>query len=113
MERANLVAPGVRSFMDYTLYNCKRLKDRYTNLAWNTGLTLLLLIIMGWFLYYRYKGKPSKEEEEQRKQEGHMYIMKKLGNNIATRQIEEAAQKSGLLTGLPIYDKALFPGQTS
>mgnify|MGYP000140701184 FL=1 len=110
MEKTNLVAPGVRSFMEYTLYNCRRLKDKYTNMAWNLGLTLFFVFLIGGFLYYRYRGKPSKEEEDKKKQEAHAYIMQKLGNNIATRQIEEAAQKTGMLTGLPMYDKTLLPG---
>jgi len=113
MEKTNLVAPGVRSFMEYTLYNCRRLKDKYTNMAWNIGLTLFFVCIIGGFLYYRYRGKPTKEEEEKRRQEAHTYIMKKLGNNIATRKIEEAAQRTGMLTGLPMYDKTLLPGRVS
>jgi SNF family Na+-dependent transporter len=97
--------------MEYTLYNCRRVKDMYTNMAWNVGLTMFFAVVVGWFLYYRYRGKPTKEEEERRKYEAHMYIMKKLGNNIATREIEKAAQRSGILTGLPQYDRTLLPGQ--
>lgn len=111
MERTNLVAPGVRSFMEYTLYNCRRLKDKYTNMAWNIGLTVFFFCMTIGFLYYRYKGKPTKEEEQNRKLEEHTYIMRKLGNNIATRKIEEAAKTTGMLTGLPMYDQNLLPGR--
>lgn len=113
MEKANLVAPGVRSFMEYTLFNCRRLKEKYTNVAWNIGLTLLFICLIGGFLYYRYRGKPNSEEEEMRKREAHEYIMRKLGNNVATRQMEAAAQKSGMLTGLPMYDQSLLPPKIS
>lgn len=110
MERTGLVAPGVRSFIDLTLKNCRHLKETYTNIAWNVGLTLFLIFGLVTFLYYRYRGKLSPEGKAAKEQEAHFYIMKKLGNNVATREIEKGLS-NGTLTGLPLYDKALFPNQ--
>jgi hypothetical protein len=105
MDKVSLVAPGVKAFVDATLANCRRVKDTYINYAVNIGLTLTLCGIVGGFLYYRYRGKPSPQEVALRRSEAHSYIMKKLGNNVATRQWEQNGNASkatvGSITGLP------------
>jgi hypothetical protein len=110
MDAPNLVAPGVRSFMDYTLRNCRQMKDTYMTYSVNIGLTILFFGVVGLFLYYKYKGKPTQIELESKKREGHEYMMKKLGMHVATRQMANAANAS-VLTGLPIWEKSLLiPG---
>lgn len=105
MDKVSLVAPGVKAFVDATLSNCRRVKDMYINYAVNAGLALVLCIIVGGFLYYRYRGKPTPQEVALKRSEAHSYIMKKLGNNVATRQWEQNASASkgniGSITGLP------------
>lgn len=110
--KPNLIAPGVRSFMDFTLRNCRELKDNYTSNAINLSLTLFLFSMMGLFLYFKYKGKPTKEEQETKKIEGQQYVMRKLGMHAATRQMAEQMKlNNGSLTGLPMWDKSLLiPG---
>ena len=107
-----LIAPGVRSFMDFTLRNCRQIKDSYTTWAVNLGLTIFLIITVGIFLYFKYKGKPTKEEEHRKKIEGQEYIMRKLGTHVSTRQMAEQMKlNNGSLTGLPMWDKSiLIPG---
>lgn len=110
----NLVAPGVRSFMDFTLKNCRQLKDNYTTWAVNFGLATGLFVILGLFLYYKYKGKPTREEQERKKIEGQEYVMRKLGMHAATRQMAQQRQQldgGSSLTGLPMWDQSLLiPG---
>lgn len=113
MEAPNLVAPGVRSFMDFTLRNCRQLKDTYMTYSVNTGLAVLFFGVVGLFLYYKYKGKPTPMELEAKRREGHEYMMKKLGMHVATRQMANAANvaNASVLTGLPIWEKSLLiPG---
>lgn len=110
MDTPNLVAPGVRSFMDYTLRNCRQMKDTYMTYSVNVGLTILFFGVVGMFLYFKYKGKPSQLEMEMKKREGHEYMMKKLGMHVATRQMANSANAS-VLTGMPIWEKSLLiPG---
>lgn len=110
MDMPNLVAPGVRSFMDYTLRNCRQMKDTYMTYSVNVGLTILFFSVIGLFLYYKYKGKPSQLELEMKKREGHEYMMKKLGMHVATRQMSNTTNAS-VLTGMPIWEKSLLiPG---
>lgn len=109
-QTPRLVAPGVRSFMDFTLRNCRQMKDTYMTLSINIGLTLFLVVVIGTFLYYKYKGKPTPQEAEAKRQQGHQYVMKKLGMHVATRQMMQKNSASEL-TGLPIWEKSLLiPG---
>lgn len=114
MDTPNLVAPGVRSFMDYTLRNCRQMKDRYMTYTINIGLTVIFFGVVGLFLYFKYKGKPTPLELEAKKRQGHEYMMKKLGSHVATRQMMNARTNSAdasILTGLPIWEKSLLiPG---
>jgi hypothetical protein len=113
MESPQLVAPGVKSFMDFTLRNCRQMKDSYMTFAVNIGLTVTFIVVIGGFLYYKYKGKPTREEVEQRKRQGQEYVMKKLGTHVATRQLSSNQSKndSSVITGLPMWEKSLLiPG---
>lgn len=110
MDKPELVAPGVRSFMDFTLRNCRKLKDNYFTFAVNASLTVLFIGVVGLFLYGKYRGKPSKAELEARQRQGQEYIMRKLGTHVATRQME-AKTAANSITGLPIWEKSLLiPG---
>ena len=119
METPRLVAPGVRSFMDFTLRNCRQVKDSYTTIAVNVGLTVVFVLVIGGFLYYKYRGKPTKAELEARKRQGQEYVMRKLGSHVATRQMANAGRtfspggpsdlgNSSQITGLPIWEKSLL-----
>ena len=110
MESPNLVAPGVKSFMDLTLKNCRNMKDSYTTVAVNVGMTVAFIVVIGGFLYYKYKGKPTREEVEQRKRRGQEYVMKKLGTHVATRQMLTNTNNNdtSVITGLPMWEKSLL-----
>jgi len=102
MNRAELVAPNVKLFMNNALRSCRNMKDQYISYAWNYGLAFTLILSFALILYFRYRGKPSKEELEAKRREEHQYIMQQLGNHVATRQFEQKqSQNVGELTGLP------------
>lgn len=113
MDSPNLVAPGVKSFMDFTLKNCRQMKDTYMTVAVNIGLAVAFVVVIGSFLYYKYKGKPTQTELEERKRQGQEYVMRKLGSHVATRQMMSSVNKhdASVITGLPIWEKSLLiPG---
>lgn len=113
MDSPNLVAPGVKSFMDFALKNCRQMKDTYMTVVVNVTLTVVLAAVVGGFLYYKYKGKPTPAEVEDRKRRGQEYVMRKLGGNVATRLMTES-RSANELTGLPIWEKSLLiPGVVS
>lgn len=114
METPHLVAPGVRSFMDLALKNCNKMKDAYMTTAVNLGLTALFVLVVGSFLYYKYKGKPTPAELDEKRRQGHEYVMRKLGTHVATKQMAATApshNNASVITGLPIWEKSLLiPG---
>ena len=63
-QRPLLIEPGVRYFISSTLKECRKFKDRHVSIIFNISMTLLLLIVIGGFLIYRYKGKPTLRDIE-------------------------------------------------
>jgi hypothetical protein len=59
--------------------------------------------ILGIFLYFRYKGKPSPEEKAQKDREKQQYILSKIQMLQLTKQRERQA----LITGLPSWSNNL------
>ena len=54
----SLIEPGVRYFIGGTLKECCKFKDRYINVFFNIGITILFIVMITIFLLYRYKGNP-------------------------------------------------------
>lgn len=78
MERPQLIEPGVKSFLSHTLSNCRQIKEKYYNRIYNILGFILLVCVIGAWLYYRYKGKMSPEEREERSRRQKEYILSKL-----------------------------------
>lgn len=62
MERPQLIEPGVKSFLSHTLSNCRQIKEKYYNRIYNILGFILVVCVIGAWLYYRYKGKMTPEE---------------------------------------------------
>tara|TARA_Y100000992_G_C21262145_1_gene491868 strand:- start:714 stop:1043 length:330 start_codon:yes stop_codon:yes gene_type:complete len=100
MERAKLVEPGMMYFIDKSLINCKNLKDKYYNFFFNIGTFLLLVIVFGLILYFKYKGKPNKYELEKKNIQKKHYILSRIKNYQDTKKMS----KNELITGLPEWN---------
>ena len=98
--RPMLTEPGVKYFINETLKQCHQYKEKYHNLNFNIGLLVVFFIILGILLLYKYKGKLTPEEIEEKKLQKKQYILSKIRNyqDAKTR----AQQK--LITGLPQWD---------
>ena len=59
-----LIEPGVRYFLSGTLKECRKFKDRNYTILFNISMTALLVLVIGGFLMYRYKGKLTPAEVE-------------------------------------------------
>lgn len=103
VEHAELVAPGVKNFISGVLRQCRNTKDKYYTVIFNVTMVLIFSLLLGGFLYYKYKGKPSPQEIEEKKRKEQEYIMKKIGTHIATRKKQELSNNldSTLITNLP------------
>jgi len=98
-EKPTLIEPGMYFFMKQTLNQCKKLKESYYNVIFNISTFMILLVIIGLILLYKYKGKLTPIEKEKKNREKEKYILSKIKNYQNTKM-----QKStDMITNLPAY----------
>lgn len=95
-----LTEPGVKYFLNETLKQCHRFKERHHNLLFNVMLLICFFIILGILLLYKYKGKLTPEELEEREIEKKRYILSKIRNY----QDSKLRAQQELITGLPHWE---------
>ena len=95
-----LVEPGIKYFLHETLKKCKEYKEQYNNYLYNAGLFIFFMLILGAILLYKYRGKLSTEEMQQRDREKKQYILSKIKNFQDAKRI--AHQE--LIASLPNWD---------
>ena len=99
-NRPMLTEPGVKYFLNETLKQCHKFKEKHQNMIFNIGLLIGFFIILGILLLYKYKGKLTPEEIEQKESEKKKYILSKIRNYQDTKL---RAQQQ-LITGLPHWE---------
>jgi len=95
-----LTEPGVKSFLNETLKQCKEFKNAYHNHIFNLSLFFIFIVILAILLIIKYKGKLTPSEKEVRNREKQQYILSKIKNYQDAKRI---AQQE-LITGLPQWD---------
>ena len=98
MESPSLCEPGVKHFIECSLKECHKIKDKYINLFYNTALLILFIVVVSSFLMYRYKGRMTPEEIALNNREKREYIMRKL------RKHSNGKQQNQFLTDLPLWN---------
>jgi hypothetical protein len=98
--KPSLTEPGVTFFLHQTLKQCHITKDKFNNLMFNITLLILFMLILGFILFYKYKGKLTPQELENKKKEKQQYILSKIKN---FQQAKRLAQQE-LITGLPQWE---------
>jgi hypothetical protein len=96
----SLIEPGVRYFLNGTLKECRKFKDNYINIIFNISMVFLLIALIGGFLLYRYKGKPTPSELEAKNRRKQEYILSKL-QQLAIEKKHQ--QNTSMITGLPHF----------
>lgn len=99
MEKPNLIENKIKQNLNYNLKNIRIFKDKYITLFINLFLFILLIIIIGGFLSYKYKGKLSPEELLKKENDKKIYLFTKLKQFSINKQ----KQQQKLITNLPIY----------
>jgi hypothetical protein len=94
-----LIEPGVRYFLSGTLKECRKFKDKNETIIFNIYMACILIIIIGGFLYYRYKGKLTPVELEIKQRKKKEYIISKLHQMAYLRNTQGNA--NGMITSLP------------
>ena len=94
-----LIEPGVRYFLNGTLKECHKFKDNYLSIIFNISMIILLIVFVGGFLTYKYKGKPTPAELELKNRKKQEYIVSKL-QQLAIEKKKNSVNTS-MITGLP------------
>jgi hypothetical protein len=97
--KPTLIEPGVRYFLNGTLKECRKFKDNYISVIFNISMILLLFALVGGFLMYRYKGKPTPAELDLKNRKKQEYIVSKL-QQLAIEKKKNSVNTT-MITGLP------------
>ena len=100
MDRPILTEPGIKYFLNETLKQCKEFREKYTNTIYNISLFIIFLLVLAIFLIFKYKGKLTPEEIEERDIQRKKYILERIKNYQQARL--KASQD--LITGLPNWE---------
>ena len=99
--KPSLIEPGVRYFLNGTLKECRKFKDNYISVLFNISMVILLVVVIGGWLLYRYKGKPTPAELEVKERKKQEYIISKL-QQLAFEK-KRNTPNTTMITGLPTF----------
>jgi large-conductance mechanosensitive channel len=93
--KPRLVEYNIKSLMKYSLSQCHDIKVKYYSFIFNLVSFLILGIVIGSILYFKYKGH-SKEECERRENEKRNYVLYNLRKfqNIKNSHITNIPQSN-------------------
>tara|TARA_B110000114_G_C15092695_1_gene399516 strand:+ start:1632 stop:1955 length:324 start_codon:yes stop_codon:yes gene_type:complete len=96
----NLIEVGTRSFLQQSLKNAHIFKNNFYNTVFNVSLFVFLLLAFLFTLSYKYKGKLTVVEKQEKSNTSHQYVLEKIKIFQTAKRREEQA----LITGLPQWD---------
>jgi len=99
-KHANLIEPGVKYFLNQTLKNCNKKRIEHNNNFFNFCLFLGFFLILGSFLYYKFRYRPTKKDLEEREKQKKYYILSK----IKSLNEKAAKERQDLITNLPKFE---------
>ena len=100
-----LTEPGVKYFLNQTLKQCHITKMQFNNIVFNLTLFICFVFILGGILLYKYKGRLTPVEKEQKNKEKQQYVLSKI--KILQESKRRAHQE--LITGLPNWESVHEP----
>ena len=100
LSKPALTEPGMKFFLGHTLKQCNITKNKFHNLMFNLGLLVSFLLVLGFILLYKYKGKITPIEKDRKNNQKQQYILSK----IKTFQETKKRAHQELITGLPNWD---------
>ena len=102
-DRPKLVEPGVKYFFKNVLKSCNNFKQNNYNIYYNISLTIIFFLVLGIFLYSRYKGNLTKEEIYKKNLKDKQYIMSKLVYYNKHSLENQQRISNNMITNLPDY----------
>lgn len=97
----SLIEPGVKYFFGGVLKECNRLREDYHNTVFNTCMFGAFVLVLAAVLYYKYRSKPTPEEQVEIRKKQQEYILSKLRMVNAANH---AASRGNFITGLPKWE---------
>tara|TARA_B100001250_G_C19704142_1_gene746155 strand:+ start:230 stop:541 length:312 start_codon:yes stop_codon:yes gene_type:complete len=94
----NLVERKAKVFLGGALKHSHEIKHKYINQLYNFGLAIVLILIVGGFLLFKYKGKLTPVEKAIKKKKEYEHVLIQL-KKLENKQFKE---NQTLLTDLPI-----------
>jgi hypothetical protein len=100
LSKPALTEPGVKYFLNETLKQCHIIRSNFQNTVFNIGLFCAFLIVLGLILFFKYKGRLTPVEKEQKNREKQQYVLSKI------KQLQETKKRAHqeLITGLPEWN---------
>lgn len=95
----HLIEPGVKSFLNETLKQCRIVKYKYNNYIFNVAMMFFFLFLLGTILFIKYKGKMTPREREEKNREKQRYIL----STIKKYQDQKRRTSEEMITGLPTW----------
>ena len=95
-----LTEPGVKYFINESLKQCHKIREEYQNIMFNSILFITFIVILSLILLYKYKGKLTPEEIEEKENIKKQYILSKIKNYQDAKRREQQE----LITGLPHWE---------
>jgi hypothetical protein len=95
-----LTEPGVKYFLNHALKQSHIIREKFHNTIFNIGMLIFFLLILGFILVYKYKGRLTPVEMAQKNKEKQQYILERIKNF----QIAKQRAHQELITGLPHWE---------
>lgn len=93
-----LIEPHAKRFLSRMLSRCQEYKIKYFSIWMNLTIFVVFVSVVCAVLYYRYKGRPTEYEKQQRLYKDQMYVLSK----IRAYHDEKKRASYANITNLPI-----------
>ena len=102
-DSPKLIEPGARYFLDATLKNCKKIKEKYYYYIFNISAFIILVGILACIMIFMYKGKLTTLEKQIQSKKKKEFILSKIkGLQDIKRQ-----KRQELITNLPKWNSEI------
>lgn len=100
LPKPTLTEPGVKYFLSQALKQSHIIREKFHNTIFNIGMLIFFILILGFILIYKYKGKLTPIEIVKKNKEKQQYILERIKNF----QIAKQKAHQELITGLPHWE---------
>ena len=98
MNKPILIEPGVSYWLNNVLNKSRKFREKNINLVFNISMSFLFIISISGFLVFKYKGRLSHDEIQEKNKIKKTYILSKLQKLAAIRKTKN---NNNMITDLP------------